>query len=86
MFFINIGKKYKLNELDIILVGTKIRTYAAGGGFLISAGSFNNIKETDIWIVNSETKDRIEIKNVGSKKKTKKIVDRIMNLSELKLR
>jgi hypothetical protein len=85
LFFFKIGNKYRLDEFDRVIVGTKIRTYAAGGGFLITAQSFNRIKETDIWIVKSGTRHRIEIKNVGSKKRTQRIVDEILNLSDLKL-
>ena len=86
LFFLKIGKKYKLNEFDTILVGSKIRTYASGGGFLITAQSFNSIKETDIWIMKSDKKNRIEIKNVGSKKKTNRIISEILNLSDLKVK
>lgn len=85
LFLFKVGNKYKLDEYDKVVVGTKIRTYAAGGGFLITAQSLNRIKETDIWIVNSNTRQRIELKNIGRKKHVQKLVDRILNLTDLKL-
>jgi len=85
LFFFKVGKKYRLEDFDRVIIGTKIRTYAAGGEFLVTAQTYNRIKETDIWIVKSGTRHRIEIKNVGSKKRTQRIVDKILNLSDLKL-
>jgi hypothetical protein len=83
--FIKIGNSYNLDKFDTILTGSKLRTYAVGGGFLYSAKNYNKVKETDIWILDSKTKDKIEIRNVGSIKRAKHIIEQMKLATDFKM-